>query len=164
MQEQVKSTLELHWPTASNKFFFYSLKLFSSIQKHPSVFISYSWSNSKHAQERGTVCPPGAIGWGDPRQVKQELEKRNISCWLDCDQPAAGKGLFKNITEGIRNSKVLVAFVSDEYAKSDNCMMELRFGVLTLELPTIIVVVGTGREWKESEVNIIHRNVHYIYT
>ncbi|KAK0062250.1 hypothetical protein Bpfe_008351, partial [Biomphalaria pfeifferi] len=125
------------------------------IQKHPSVFISYSWSNSKHAQERGTVCPPGAIGWGDPRQVKQELEKRNISCWLDCDQPAAGKGLFKNITEGIRNSKVLVAFVSDEYAKSDNCMMELRFGVLTLELPTIIVVVGTGREWKESEVGLL---------
>ncbi|KAH9492683.1 hypothetical protein Btru_024553 [Bulinus truncatus] len=125
------------------------------IQKHPSVFISYSWSNSQHAHERGTICPPGSIGWGDPRQVKIELQKRNISCWLDYEQPSVGKGLFKNITEGIRNAKVLVAFVSDEYVESDNCMMEIRFGVLTLNLPTIIVVVGTGNKWKESEIGLL---------
>ncbi|CAL1535024.1 unnamed protein product, partial [Lymnaea stagnalis] len=125
------------------------------LEKHPSVFISYSWSNSKHAVERGTKADQSALGWGDPRQVKIDLEKRGFSCWLDYDQPPAGKGLFKTISEGMRNSKVLVAFVSDEYVKSDNCMMELRFGVLTLELPTIIVVVGTGREWKKSEVGIL---------
>ncbi|XP_059158979.1 uncharacterized protein LOC131942991 [Physella acuta] len=126
-----------------------------SLQKHPSVFISYCWSNSREAQKLGTICSDKSLGWGDPREVKKELEKKNITCWLDIDQPFAGKGLFKNITEGIRNSKVLVAFVSDEYVSSDNCMMELRFGVLNLQLPTIIVVVGTGKDWKQSEVGIL---------
>lgn len=43
-----------------------------------------------------------------------------------------------------------------QYVKSDNCMMELRFGVLTLGLPLVICVVGTGREWKQSEVSQSH--------
>ncbi|XP_012936376.2 uncharacterized protein LOC106011403 [Aplysia californica] len=130
----------------------------SQVQQHPSVFISYCWTNSQHAKSRGTNCPPEALGWGDPREIKEKLEERGLTCWLDFDQPAAGKGLFKNITEGIRNSKVMVACVSDEYVKSDNCMMELRFGVLNMGLPTVICVVGTGKEWEYSEVGILmHR-------
>ncbi|GFS24052.1 hypothetical protein ElyMa_006993500, partial [Elysia marginata] len=125
------------------------------VKTPPSVFISYCWSNSRIAQSLGTRGKPEALGWGDPREIKLELENRGISCWLDNDQPSAGKGLYKNIVEGIRNSKVLVACVSNEYAASDNCMMELRFGILTMNLPTVVVIVGTGNEWKESEVGIL---------
>ncbi|KAK3777048.1 hypothetical protein RRG08_008898 [Elysia crispata] len=125
------------------------------VKSPPSVFISYCWANSRIAQSLGTRGKPEALGWGDPREIKQELENRGISCWLDNDQPSAGKGLYKNIVEGIRNSKVLVACISDEYAVSDNCMMELRFGILTMNLPTVVVIVGTGNEWKQSEVGIL---------
>lgn len=59
------------------------------VQHHPSVFISYCWSNSRDAQSRGTKCSPEALGWGDPREIKRELEKRGVSCWMDIDQPAS---------------------------------------------------------------------------
>ena len=32
-------------------------------------------------------------------------------------------------------------------------MMELRFGILNLELPLVVAVVGTGNTWKETEVS-----------
>ncbi|KAK7485956.1 hypothetical protein BaRGS_00022822 [Batillaria attramentaria] len=130
-----------------------------SMAQHPAVFISYCWSNSRDAQKKGTQCPPSALGWGDPREIKAFLEKKDITCWLDIEQTGGGGGLFKNITQGMRQSRVLVACVSDEYVKSDNCMMELRFGVLNLNLPLVVCVVGTGREWKASEVGILmHRS------
>ncbi|PVD34730.1 hypothetical protein C0Q70_06007 [Pomacea canaliculata] len=126
---------------------------------HPECFISYCWSNSHDAQSKGTFCPPGALGWGDPREIKKWLASHGITCWIDTEQATNGQGLFKNITEGMRQSRMLVAFVSDEYVKSDNCMMELRFGVLTLNLPLVVCIVGTGRDWKESEVGILmHRS------
>ena len=31
-------------------------------------------------------------------------------------------------------------------------MMELRFGILNLELPVVAAIVGQGNEWKETEV------------
>ena len=40
-----------------------------------------------------------------------------------------------------------------QYAESDNCMMELRFGILNMDLPVVVAVVGTGSTWKETEVN-----------
>ncbi|KAL8604081.1 hypothetical protein ACOMHN_024906 [Nucella lapillus] len=124
----------------------------------PVCFLSYCWSNSRDAQSKGTLCPPSALGWGDPRDIKQFLEKHGVSCWMDTEQITSG-GLFKNITQGMRQAQVLVACVSDQYIKSENCMMELRFGVLTLNLPLVICVVGTGREWKMSEVGILmHRS------
>ncbi|XP_076445934.1 uncharacterized protein LOC143283637 [Babylonia areolata] len=125
----------------------------------PVCFLSYCWTNSHDAYSKGTSCPPSALGWGDPRHIKQFLEKRGITCWLDIEQTASGVGLFKNITQGMRQAQILVACVSDEYVRSENCMMELRFGVLTLHLPLVVCVVGTGREWKESEVGILmHRS------
>ena len=44
-----------------------------------------------------------------------------------------------------------------QYAVSDNCMMELRFGILTMNLPTVVVIVGTGNEWKQSEVSLCRK-------
>ena len=33
-------------------------------------------------------------------------------------------------------------------------MMELRFGILNMDLPLVVAVVGTGNNWKETEVRI----------
>ena len=45
-----------------------------SIVKHPRVFLSYCWSNSKDAVEKGTKDAPGSLGWGDPRKIKTFLD------------------------------------------------------------------------------------------
>ena len=39
-----------------------------------------------------------------------------------------------------------------QYAKSKNCMMELRFAEVTLNKPIVGIVVGQGDDWKETEV------------
>ena len=46
----------------------------------------------------------------------------------------------------------MVACVSDEYAKSKNCVMELRFATVSLKIPVIGAVVGTGFKWEATEV------------
>lgn len=38
--------------------------------------------------------------------------------------------------------------------ESDACMMELRFAVCNMDLPLVVVVVGTGDKWKRSEVRV----------
>ncbi|XP_062577173.1 uncharacterized protein LOC134239045 [Saccostrea cucullata] len=123
---------------------------------NPDVFISYCWQNSQDAVNQGTQARQGALGYGDPRKIKEFLEKKGLSCWLDIEQ--MGKyGLYQEIAIGLQNCKVIVACVSDEYVESDACMMELRFAVCNMNLPLIVAVVGTGDKWKRSEVSLLMR-------
>ncbi|XP_052813517.1 uncharacterized protein LOC128240741 isoform X2 [Mya arenaria] len=125
----------------------------------PEVFISYCWSNSRQAQEKSMRIKEEALGHGDPRDIKNQLERDgNLHCWIDTEYVGKEKkGIFADMAAGIRNSKVILAFISDEYSESDNCMMELRFGILNIGLPVIAVIVGTGNQWKETEVAMLLR-------
>ncbi|KAL4230338.1 hypothetical protein ACF0H5_010721 [Mactra antiquata] len=124
----------------------------------PDVFVSYAWSNSLTAAQKSGKVHSDSIGWGDPRQLKGVLENNGISCWIDTEFVGKEKkGIFADMANGIRNSKVMLAFISDEYAESDNCMMELRFGIINMELPLIAAVVGTKSGWKYSEVAMLLR-------
>ncbi|ELU16141.1 hypothetical protein CAPTEDRAFT_214304 [Capitella teleta] len=77
------------------------------------VFLSYCWMNSAQALKVGTKGREGSLGAIDPRDMKEYLEKQGISCWLDIE--CAGKeGLFEDIAEGMRKSKLVLACVSDE--------------------------------------------------
>ena len=40
-----------------------------------------------------------------------------------------------------------------QYAKSKNCQMEMRFASVSLKVPIIIAVVGTGYKWESTEVS-----------
>lgn len=40
-----------------------------------------------------------------------------------------------------------------QYIVSKNCMMEFRFACIQLNLPIILAIVGTGRNWETSEVS-----------
>ena len=64
-------------------------------------------------------------------------------------------GLFEDIADGLRQAKVMVACVSDEYAKSRNCQLEFRFANVVLKIPIIIAVVGTGFRWEMTEVGML---------
>ena len=48
--------------------------------------------------------------------------------------------------------KLLKICILLQYADSKNCVMEFRQSLITLRIPTIIVVVGTGYEWERKEV------------
>lgn len=53
---------------------------------HPDIFISYCWQNSHDAVNNGTQARHGALGYADPRKIKEFLEKKGLSCWLDIEQ------------------------------------------------------------------------------
>ncbi|KAL3862611.1 hypothetical protein ACJMK2_008567, partial [Sinanodonta woodiana] len=120
----------------------------------PECFISYCWTNSHDAIEKGSKKKEGSLGWGDPREIKKFLQEKGISCWLDIERVGGG-GLFEDIADGLRKAKVMVAFVSNEYVKSQNCLMEFRFGLTTLRIPVILAIVGTGYKWEESEIGML---------
>ncbi|KAK3588393.1 hypothetical protein CHS0354_028970 [Potamilus streckersoni] len=126
------------------------------VVKNPDVFISYCWTNSEDAARKRGHREPDAIGYGDPREVKNYLQRNGIECWIDIEMIGKEKeGIFADMAVGLRKSKVLLACISDEYAKSENSMMEFRFGVLNLKLPIVVVVVGKGNQWREMELAML---------
>ena len=65
-------------------------------------------------------------------------------------------GLFEDIADGLQNARVMVSCVSDQYVSSSNCVMEFRFATTVLSIPTVLAVVGTGNNWRRSEVGVSH--------
>ncbi|XP_064636061.1 uncharacterized protein LOC135493099 isoform X2 [Lineus longissimus] len=124
-------------------------------KKFPQCFLSYCWANSNEAIKHGyRVEDDNTLGWVDPRDMKKKLEEAGISCWLDIEQ-AGAKGLFEDISDGIKYADVVVACVSREYKNSVNCMMELRFAVTTMNKPVIFASVGQGDEWEHGEIGML---------
>eukprot|EP00298_Acanthocystis_sp_HF-20_P015273 c21080_g1_i1.p1 GENE.c21080_g1_i1~~c21080_g1_i1.p1 ORF type:complete len:422 (-),score=173.13 c21080_g1_i1:117-1382(-) len=117
-----------------------------------SVFISYCWANSQNAKDLNEVKE--VFGVTDPRQVQADLEARGIKSWLD-KQQLGKRGLFEDIADGLISAKVVVAFLSDEYAKSENCCMEFQFAKKTLRIPVIPVVVGAGWNWQKTKIGLM---------
>lgn len=63
------------------------------------------------------------------RRILSELDLTTSPCSLPTrlDKEQLGdKGLFEDIAEGLLSSRAVVAFISDEYAKSQNCLMEFQ--------------------------------------
>jgi hypothetical protein len=64
---------------------------------------------------------------------------------------------FLSINLGVRNSKVVVACVSNEYSKSENCLREFRFAQ-SLKIPIVMCTFGSGSapcEWRSTELGIL---------
>ena len=60
--------------------------MFQRKRDFPPCFISYCWSNSRDAVSKGTRAPEGSLGWADPREFKDVLEKEGIPCWMDIER------------------------------------------------------------------------------
>ena len=56
--------------------------------KPPQCFISYCWMNSHDAVAKGAKKSPSALGWqgGDPRNLMTELQKSEITYWIDTER------------------------------------------------------------------------------
>ncbi|XP_064625808.1 uncharacterized protein LOC135486696 [Lineus longissimus] len=125
------------------------------VQHRCDVFISYSWLNSIAAIQAGHVTrKENAMGFGDPREIKEFLEKNGVTCWIDIEKTGVD-GLFEEIAQGLKQCKVMVACISNEYALSSNCQMEFRFAAVTLKMPIVLAVVGTGYAWESTEIGLL---------
>ncbi|CAF3640658.1 unnamed protein product [Rotaria sp. Silwood1] len=117
------------------------------------VFISYCWKNSHDAVSKGTKPTETSIGWGDPRVLRDRLEKCGLNVWMDITH--LGKiGVLHDIVHGLKNTKVVIACVSDEYTQSEVCRNEFLFAKSTLRLPIILAIFGTGDKWRTTEVGM----------
>jgi hypothetical protein len=127
-------------------------------QSAAQIFISYCRTNSHDAIAKGTpLKSKDSLGWSDPRSLATYLTNEGYSCWIDFEQVGSKKTLFEDIVEGIRSAKVMIACVSNEYAKSDNCMKEFRFAS-NLKMPIVLCTFGSADckcEWRSSELGII---------
>ena len=96
---------------------------------------------------------------------KRELEKRNLSVWLDVAR-LGRQGLYADIAEGLKHTKVVVACISDEYAASANCTMEITHAMKNLRLPVIVCLVGitAGQKWTHTQVGMLVANCSYVLT
>lgn len=124
-------------------------------------FISYCRVNSQDAINKGTPQKDKlSVGWGDPRELKKQLEKAGYSVWIDFEQVGSKRNLFEDIVDGIRNCQLFIACISNEYAQSENCMKEFRFAS-NLKKPTLLCIYGSAQrnnEWKSTELGIISLN------
>ena len=117
------------------------------------VFISYCWKNSSGAAEAGDVS--GYNGLTDPRFLKAEIERETgLSCWLDVEQ-LGNDGLFHGLYKALNSPSlsVVVLCLSDEYASSVNCFMELQYAIR--RLPCLVVCVGDGEGWRTTPTGLL---------
>lgn len=121
-------------------------------KKPPEVFISYCWVNSHDAGKKGSRTTPTSLGWLDPRHLAKFLEENGISCWIDTQEINNSGGIFGAMTRGMNKAKLVVACVSDEYANSNTCKLEFRFAHVSLKIPIVKAVVGTGNLWRRNEI------------
>jgi hypothetical protein len=125
----------------------------------PLWFCSYCWANSRSAFEAKEV--KDVKGDADPRELCSYLKSQDLPGWLDKEQ-LGDKGLFDDIVEGLLDARVMVAFISDEYAVSENCLAEFTFAKKSLRIPVIPVIVGTGWNWQKSKLGLLLADSLYI--
>merc|ERR1712062_192789 len=117
--------------------------------------------NSADAKKNNQITNMTGNHFSDPRLIKRELEKLlDKQIWQDTERLSGGnpgaQSMFEQIASALSKSKVLVAFVSKDYAESENCKMEFQFAAKSLKKPIVALVVGSAEDdWKNTSVGMI---------
>ncbi|KAJ7352717.1 hypothetical protein OS493_034322 [Desmophyllum pertusum] len=126
------------------------------------VFISYCWVNSEDAHKAKHVKEFIGSSFADPRKVHAGLAANDkFSIWIDTqrlrttNQNDESLGMFAQIAEGLGKAKVVLAFVSKQYANSENCRMEIQFALKSLKKPVVPVIVGADDDWQNTVVGLL---------
>jgi hypothetical protein len=133
-------------------------KIENKTKKDVDVFISYRWSNSHDAVKKGTLANETSLCYFDPRSLVDFFKTNNITAWIDVDEASNAPGLFGEITKGLNECKLVVACLSNDYVKSQNCKLEFRFAHCSLKKPIIKAIVGLGDEWRNDEISFLAGN------
>jgi hypothetical protein len=54
----------------------------------------------------------------------------------------------------LKNTRLVIACVSDEYTQSEVCRNEFLFAKNTLRLPVVLAIFGSGDKWRTTEVGM----------
>lgn len=87
------------------------------------VFLSYQWETQDQV-----------------RSLRDHLERLGYACWMDVGQMGGGDHLNAKIEKGLRNCKVVIAFLTPHYVASELCTRELCLADL-LQKPIVPVML-----------------------
>lgn len=89
-------------------------------KKRLPIFISYGHDDEFHGYQNHekTVL-----------KIKEELEARGHKIWIDKEGIREGTDWRRKIYDGIRNSQLFLAFVSQKSIDSEYCQTEIRIAV-----------------------------------
>ena len=120
--------------------------------------LSYSWENSlRHVRDGNVPHHTGAV---DPLAVSAALKAEGVQLWVDTEHVGGDDPQvhFNHLSTGLRRANFLLACISDEYAMSPQCGMELRLAN-ELGVAVVAVIVGAPAHvgiqppWRSSELS-----------
>eukprot|EP00039_Didymoeca_costata_P030589 m.30333 g.30333 ORF g.30333 m.30333 type:complete len:853 (+) comp8195_c0_seq1:160-2718(+) len=124
-------------------------------------FISYAPENSFDAFKSGHVAEYKGTPLCDPRHVASLLQGVGHTVWIDTERikngPTVGGGYFEQLSQGLRHTRCVLAFVSTQYADNENSRMVLQFAAKTIRKPIVALIVGSADDttWQQSTVGMI---------
>ena len=130
----------------------------AAIEGPPDVFLSYCWNNSQLAEDAKQIDNVNGTIFSDPRLLKTKIAEHGYNVWLDVEQLQSANtkaGLFGQIAHGMKAAKLIVPCISDQYAKSGNCIMEFQFALKSINKPVVPIVVGSGDDWRSTVIGIL---------
>ena len=97
----------------------------------------------------------------DPRDIAENLKKAGLKIGM---RKASTSEELKQTATLIKQAKVFVACISDQYVANDECRMEFQYAKTTLHTPVVPLVVGDGSfEWTMSVVGMLIAGELYIH-
>ena len=130
----------------------------SLVQGQADIFLSYCWANSFLAKNANQTDVFSGNQYTDPRLIKAELEKAGFTVWIDIERlhsANANADMFQQLSNALKDAKVVIPFISKEYAESVNCRMEFQFAMKSLKKPILPLIVGQGEHWKKSVIGAL---------
>ena len=130
----------------------------AAIEGPPDVFLSYCWINSQLAEDAKQIDNVNGTKFSDPRLLKTKIAEHGYNVWLDVEQLQSANtkaGLLGQIAHGMNAAKLIVLCISDQYAKSGNCRIELEYAMRTIFKPIVPILVGSGDDWRSTVVGLL---------
>ena len=88
--------------------------------------LSYCWANQARVLE-----------------VRAELKRRGVACWIDTEQMAAANNMLDGMASAVEAAHTVLVFVSRGYSESGPCRMELQYAK-QLKVRIVPVIVEAG--------------------
>ncbi|XP_067667740.1 uncharacterized protein [Haliotis asinina] len=115
------------------------------------IFVSYCEKNAPEDKSNRIIIHPST--------VCRDLEKADYKCWY---QEESHKYTTDEMAKALMDAGVILVFISNEYVNDDSCCNLFKYARLTLRKPIILVVVGSGMEWKSSRLGILLADEVYV--
>lgn len=96
----------------------------------------------------------------DPSFVAQSLKSKGLYL-IDSHTEACNASPKDKLTM-MKNCKVFVACISDDYVENETCKMEFQFAKSTLRKPVVPLVFGDGMNWQLSVVGTFREISYFI--